>query len=263
MHRTRVVGLTGTLGRYRPRVDSATLFGMDERHPTQSSFAPGNTGNTVTPGAYGAPGGRGPAPNVPAFPTGGFGQVAYDAAGYPAGGYGVPPYGAPGVPPGFPPELIPPGYNPWLGAYAGPRYASVWSRIGAYLIDGIILAIINSVAQIVFVGISGTALVGDDAGIALTAFLAFAILVLVLDGIYVVSQEAPYGQTIGKRALGIKVVKADGSSMDVDAALIRYGFLFFSFLGLGGLVTLLMVALSDTKQRIGDRVAGTIVVKAG
>jgi uncharacterized RDD family membrane protein YckC len=34
-------------------------------------------------------------------------------------------------------------------------------------------------------------------------------------------------------------------------------------LGLGGLVTILMISLSDTKQRLGDRVAGTIVVKAG
>ena len=43
----------------------------------------------------------------------------------------------------------------------------------------------------------------------------------------------------------------------------RYLFLLLAGLGLGGLVTVLMISLSDTKQRLGDRVAGTIVVKTG
>ena len=137
----------------------------------------------------------------------------------------------------------------------------MWARIGAYLIDGLILAVLNAVAQVIFVVVSGAAFDDDDAGTALTALLAYLVLVFVLDALYVVTQEASSGQTLGKRALGIRVVKADGSQMDVDAALIRYAFLFFAFVGLGGLVTLLMVAFSETKQRIGDRVAGTVVVK--
>lgn len=220
---------------------------MNHQHSSHSSFAPGGYG---APSPYGAPGAL-----SPAGAPGAFSPTVPEGAGYPSGGYGLPS--------GFPPEQVPPGYNPRLGTFAGPRYASVWARIGAYLIDGIVLGAINVVAQILFVGISGTALVGDDAGIAVTALIAFFILIFVLDAIYVVAQEAASGQTLGKRALRIKVVKADGSQMDVDAALIRYVFLFFAFVGLGGLVTLLSVALSDTKQRIGDRVAGTIVVTAG
>lgn len=213
---------------------------MDERHPSQSSFAPGNTGASSS---YGLP--------------------AYNAAAYPPGGYGLPPHGVPGIPPGYPPELIPPGFNPWLGTFAGPRYASVWSRIAAYLIDSLVLGVVNVVAYLAVIVVATTT---DQTGaptVPPTAMLAAIILVLVLDGIYFVAQEGSSGQTIGKRVLGIKVVKADGGEMSVDAALVRYLFLLLAGLGLGGLVTLLMISLSDTKQRIGDRVAGTIVVKTG
>jgi len=243
------------LGRYRPGVGSATLFGMDERYPSQSSFAPGNTG---APGGYGAPG-----PSGAYGAPGAYGQAAYDAEGYPAGGYGQPPYGAPGFPPGFPPELIPPGYNPWLGVHAGPRYASVWLRIAAYLIDGLVLGVVNAVAYLTVIAMTASAGGSGNESAALTAMLAALVLVIVLDGIYFVAQEGTSGQTLGKRVVGTKVVKADGSEMSVEAAFIRYFFLLLASFAVGGLLTVLMVALSDTKQRIGDRVAGTIVVKAG
>jgi len=200
-------------------------------------------------GAHGAPGAYGPA--------------TYDAVGYPAGGYGVPPYGAPGIPPGFPPELIPPGYNPWLGAYAGPHYASVWSRIGAYFVDSLVLGVVNVIAYLTVIVLTTNTGQAGAPTIPPTAMLAAIILVLVLDGIYFVAQEGSSGQTLGKRVFGTKVVKADGSEMSVDAALVRYLFLLLAGFGLGGLITVLMISLSDTKQRLGDRVAGTIVVKTG
>ena len=159
---------------------------MDERYPSQSSFAPGNTG---APGGYGAPGpyGASAAQGGHGAP-GAYGQAAYDAAGYPAGGFGVPPYGVPGhppgLPPGFPPALVPPGYNPWLGTFAGPRYASVWLRIEAYFIDGLVLGVVNFVAYMtIFVM---TASPGETA--SPTGMLAAFVLVIVLDGIYFIAQ---------------------------------------------------------------------------
>ena len=214
---------------------------MNDSHPTPASYPPNSYG---APSPYGVAGGPGATD---------YGSAGYDAAGYPPGCYGQTPHGVPG---------FPPGYNPWPGAYAGLRYASVWRRIGAYWIDGVIVLIVNLVAQTIFNAVSGDALKSNDPGQALTALLAFVVLVFVLDALYVVTQEAASGQTLGKRALGIRVVKTDGGPIDVDAALIRYVFLFFAFLGLGGLVTLLMVALSDTKQRLGDRVAGTVVIRS-
>lgn len=233
--------LAGTIGGYPPPAGSATLFRMDERHPSRSSLAPGGYGQA---GGYEQPG---------------YGAAAFAQAGYPpAGGYGEPGYGVPGYPPG----AYPPGYNPWLGTFAGPRYASVWLRIAAYIIDSLVLGVVNTAAYLAVITMTATTSATGSPTVPLTAVLAAIVLVLVLDGIYFVAQEGSSGQTLGKRAVGTKVVKADGSEMSVDAALVRFLFLLLAGLGVGGLVTVLMVALSDTKQRLGDRVAGTIVVKA-
>jgi uncharacterized RDD family membrane protein YckC len=144
--------------------------------------------------------------------------MAHDAATYPPGGLPYPPYGAPGLPPGH----YPPGYNPWLGTFAGPRYASVWARIGAYVVDSLVLSVVNVVAYLTVIVLTTTS---DQTGaptVPPMAMLAAFILILVLDGVYFVAQEGSSGQTIGKRVFGTKVVKADGGEMGVDAALVRY-----------------------------------------
>lgn len=68
------------------------------------------------------------------------------------------------------------------------------------------------------------------------------------------------GATPGKKALGIRVLRDDGAPVDVAAALARNLLRaadFLPFLYFGGLVAMLS---SSRFQRLGDRVAGTIVV---
>lgn len=71
--------------------------------------------------------------------------------------------------------------------------------------------------------------------------------------------EAIRGQTIGKAATGIVVVRADGSRCGVLQATLRNllrlvdGLLYY-FVGL------MILSLSSDKQRLGDMLAGTIVV---
>ncbi len=74
--------------------------------------------------------------------------------------------------------------------------------------------------------------------------------------------EARWSRTIGKRAMGIKVVKLDGGvPLDWQASIVRnllrivHGFTFY----LGAAIA---VAASDKKQRIGDVVAGALVIRA-
>ncbi|XSG81642.1 MAG: RDD family protein [Methyloligella sp. ZOD6] len=69
------------------------------------------------------------------------------------------------------------------------------------------------------------------------------------------------GQTIGKRLLGIKVVRLDGGPCDFAQAMMRtllrlVDGLFFYFVGAVFVIT------SPRHQRLGDRVAGTTVVFA-
>jgi len=79
---------------------------------------------------------------------------------------------------------------------------------------------------------------------------------------YFVVLEALWSRTLGKFVQGLVVRKLDGNRCDWTAALIR-GFLrVFEVnpLLLGGLPAGLVIIASERKQRIGDMLAGTIVV---
>jgi uncharacterized RDD family membrane protein YckC len=79
---------------------------------------------------------------------------------------------------------------------------------------------------------------------------------------YFVVLEALWSRTLGKFVQGLVVRKLDGNRCDWTAALIR-GFLrIFEVnpLLLGGLPAGLVIIASERKQRIGDMLAGTIVV---
>jgi uncharacterized RDD family membrane protein YckC len=73
------------------------------------------------------------------------------------------------------------------------------------------------------------------------------------------------GQTLGKMLLHIKVTQLDGSPVSLGSCLLRWMFLLVDFwvsgtMGLPGLVGLISMSVSKQKQRLGDRVAGTVVI---
>jgi len=70
------------------------------------------------------------------------------------------------------------------------------------------------------------------------------------------------GRSIGKIALGIRVVMLDGSQPGSGAYLIRWLFrIVESVAFLGGVVPIITVAVNGKGQRLGDIAAGTSVVK--
>jgi uncharacterized RDD family membrane protein YckC len=86
--------------------------------------------------------------------------------------------------------------------------------------------------------------------------LSFAITVA-----YFTLFESLFGATIGKFATGIRVRKADGSRLDFAPALIRNLLRIIDAIFVY-LVGAIFVWTSPIKQRLGDRVAKTVVVTA-
>ncbi len=87
------------------------------------------------------------------------------------------------------------------------------------------------------------------------------LLWLVIALAYYIVMEAQFAATIGKRLIGLKVVKLDaGAPVDWQAAIVRNllrlvdGLFFY-------LVGAILVWTSGKKQRLGDRVAGTVVIR--
>ena len=68
------------------------------------------------------------------------------------------------------------------------------------------------------------------------------------------------GQTVGMRALNIKVVKTDGSQLDLVGAFLRYIGLFISIVCF--FIGVIWAAFDAQKQGWHDKIAGTYVVRA-
>src|SRR5436190_23890346 len=87
-----------------------------------------------------------------------------------------------------------------------------------------------------------------------------AILSLTYLGYYLMF-EALWSRTPGKLVQGLEVCKLDGSRCDFKAASIRTILRLFEVnpLLLGGLPAGIAIISSEQKQRLGDRLAGTIV----
>ncbi len=67
------------------------------------------------------------------------------------------------------------------------------------------------------------------------------------------------GQTVGKMALSIKVVKLDGSAPSVAGYLLRWLLELIDFTIVG--LAVVLIILTKNGQRLGDLLAGTTVVK--
>lgn len=68
------------------------------------------------------------------------------------------------------------------------------------------------------------------------------------------------GRTIGKKVVGIRVVRVDGSRVSFGSYLVRWLFRFIEITGTGGVVAILTILINGKGQRLGDIVAKTTVI---
>ena len=123
---------------------------------------------------------------------------------------------------------------------SGPR-ASFGQRLGAYLIDVILIGIVLGILTVIlktpgyFIGIA----------IGLAYFIYF--------------EGSPSGQTLGKRALGIRVIDySTGGPLGYGKAFLRY----VGRIASGAICALgyLWMLWDKEKQTWHDKIAGTVVV---
>ncbi|SFG02222.1 RDD family protein [Pontibacter chinhatensis] len=69
------------------------------------------------------------------------------------------------------------------------------------------------------------------------------------------------GQSVGKMARDIKVVKLTGEAPTIGDYLLRWLFRLVDTFASQGLIALIMVAVSNKGQRLGDMAAGTCVIR--
>jgi uncharacterized RDD family membrane protein YckC len=141
--------------------------------------------------------------------------------------------------------------------------AGLGSRFLAAIIDTFcIFCYLWAVVYVVFIVAAAALVIGagtfaSDLALALAIFLVF----LTIWGYYILLETIWDGQTIGKRTLKIRVVKATGYPIGFMEAFIRNMVRFVDFLPtLYGVGAVSMFA-SRQSRRLGDYAAGTVVIK--
>ncbi len=129
------------------------------------------------------------------------------------------------------------------------RAAGVGHRIGAYLIDALVTF---SYLLVVALLLSEF----DSEGVAVVVLLAIPFV-----GYHLLCEVFFEGQSVGKRAVGIKVVALDGGQPTLGAYLLRWVFRIVDILLVTGAVAVVAIVASRHGQRLGDMAAGTTVVK--
>ncbi len=141
------------------------------------------------------------------------------------------------------------------GAGTAVRYAGVGWRLLALIIDFVILGVINWVIALATGSTTST-------GFELTGIPA---LISFIIGIaYWLAFEVMAGGTPGKLALGMRVRTEDGGSISWGQSIVRNLLRIVDAIPyfIPYLLGAILIWNSDKKQRLGDRVAKTVVVKA-
>ncbi len=146
----------------------------------------------------------------------------------------------------------------WDARPAGPAqvsYGGFWIRLVAYIIDSILLSFVGAIIGGIFGGaaaISGENLhsINIQSGLIglVVAWLYFALL-----------ESSERGATVGKMAMGLRVVTDRGERLSFMNATGRYFAKIISALIL--CIGFIMIAFTDRKRGLHDMIAGTLVIK--
>ncbi len=140
-------------------------------------------------------------------------------------------------------------------------YAGFWIRVGAKIIDVIILYALGFVVSLLGLFMTGIPFSGGQIPMH---FMASNILIAMISWViqiaYPIYFLGKYGATLGKMACGLKVVRPDGEKISYARACGRAFAEGVSSLTLG--IGYIMVALDEEKRSLHDRICDTRVIKA-
>jgi uncharacterized RDD family membrane protein YckC len=133
--------------------------------------------------------------------------------------------------------------------YAVPQaagaLATVWKRLGALIIDSIILGIVAGIISLIFGNGFAFTVGGLGSGGAFTInkgpYIFMTLLSLIIQVGYFVYFYSTTGKTIGKMALNIRVIRRDQRALDINTAVRRQAIA----IGMGIVSLLLVLAVFD------------------
>jgi uncharacterized RDD family membrane protein YckC len=136
------------------------------------------------------------------------------------------------------------------------RIAQLPSRSMAITVDVAVQALLIAGAVWILSSIAGNGVDG-----ATISGLSIVLALLVLLGYPVAFETFTRGRSLGKMALGLRVVRDDGGAERFRHALVRGLFELVEIWMLSGVPAVLVSLLNSRGKRLGDLAAGTVVVR--
>ena len=141
-------------------------------------------------------------------------------------------------------------------------YAGFWKRVAANVIDSFVVGIVGGIIGAIIGGVIGAGF-GLKGGLGGGGFLVIQLItnlvsIAITAGYYAWFHSSTNQATLGKMAIGIKVVRTDGEAISFARGVGRYFAFLLSSLILA--IGLLMAAFTERKQGLHDMICDTLVV---
>lgn len=138
------------------------------------------------------------------------------------------------------------------------QYGGFWRRAAAFFIDNVLLHVAATVVMIV--GLLAVGIDPDSIEKTTSSLLvSYYGTTVVMNLFYFTYFHGTTGQTLGKRLLGLKVVRLSGEPMTLGTAFLRWVGYIVS--GVVFYLGFLWIAFDARKQGWHDKIAGTCVVR--
>jgi len=132
--------------------------------------------------------------------------------------------------------------------------AGLIQRILAFVIDSVVLSTVYSLLSFLF-------LILIPAGYSNFDVYVYIVLFPIVLFYHLYMEYFLNGQSLGKKALGIRVIKANGDRPEFIDYLTRWMFRIVDISFSAGVVAVVAILSSERQQRLGDIIANTIVIQ--
>jgi uncharacterized RDD family membrane protein YckC len=174
----------------------------------------------------------------------------------------LPPPPAPQQPVGQPPAGGMPPPSGWPAAPVGfgqvqattqALRAGFWRRLLAFIIDTIVLGIVDLIIRSVI----------DAVDHGTTSLQVISLIEFLVGLVYFTWLWARYGRTVGYAALGMRLTTTAGQPVGAARAAVRYILIEVSFalFLIPAIISAFMIGLSGSKQALHDKIVDTVVVR--
>jgi uncharacterized RDD family membrane protein YckC len=146
--------------------------------------------------------------------------------------------------------------------YQIANYATFWHRLGAYLIDYVIISLVTCPLGIMMGAMGAVAEQSGEVAQAASAgatLIVYAIAIVAGWLYHALMESSSWQGTLGKRVLGIRVTDLDGNRINFGRATGRYfGKIISAMICAVGFI---MVLFTERKQGLHDMMASTLVLQ--